>query len=540
MQSEIKADLIIKSGTVITMEEPVAARELDIAVKDGRFLAVEPAGSLDSLQGPETKIVDAAGQVVMPGLIDCHNHMALFGKNLQDVEVSPNTVSNLEELAQAIAARAAETPKGQWVKAWGYDNTLLAENDHPTRELLDRAAPENPVCLMRTCMHVMVVNSMALKMAGIADDAPDPEGGEFRRDDEGRVNGILNELGAMSIVHKVMPLDTADEVAQQLALASRVYASQGLTTVCEAGTGWNGNPQEATAFQKAREQGLLHQRVCLGMMETTHRLLAEDKGLGLYTGFGDERLWIGPAKFIGDGGIGGRTAAVNQPYEGSDYHGVMCYEAEELASRMAKVHAVGWQISLHSVGDRTFDLALDCYEKILTDNPRPHRHRIEHASITSPAQLARVAKLGLILVVQPAFMHYQGDSYFQNLGEQRMGQVKAVRSMLEAGITVAGSSDRPVTEGNPWTGIWSVLARTTVGGRKISPEQAITREQALRMWTSTSARVVMAEDAVGSIEAGKLADFILIDRNPLDCPEDDIAQTKVLKTYRDGDQVFAA
>jgi len=539
MQSEIKADLIIKGGTVITMEEPVQAGKLDIAVKDGRFLAVEPTGSLDGLQGPRTQVVDASGQVVMPGIIDAHNHMALFGKQLQDVEVSPNTVGNLDELVQAIAARAAETPKGQWVKAWGYDNTRLAESMHPTREFLDRAAPEHPVYITRTCMHVMAVNSMALKMAGIKGDAPDPEGGEFGRDEQGRVNGILNELGTMSMINKVVPAETPDQCARQLGLASEVYAAQGLTTVAEAGAGWNGNPHEATGFQVAREQGLLRQRVCLGLMETTHHLLADDGGIPFYSGFGDERLWVGPAKFVGDGGIGARTAAVNQPYEGSDYCGVLCEEEASLSERMAKVHAAGWQISLHAVGDRTLDLALGCYEKVLTDNPKPHRHRIEHAAIATAAQLERVAKLGLILVVQPAFIRYLGDSFYKNLGEGRMGQVIPVRSMLEAGITVAGSSDRPVTEGNPWTGIWSVLARTSVGGIKISPEQAVSRVRALKMWTTTASRVVMAEDAVGSIEAGKLADLIIIDRNPLDCPEEEVAHTKVLGTYLGGKKVYA-
>ena len=186
MRIDGKADLIIKGGTVLTMQGPVEAQGLDIAVADGRFLAVEPAGSLEGLSGPETKVLDARDLVVMPGLIDSHNHMALFGKQLQDVEVSPNTVSNLEELSAAIAARAAETPPGQWVKAWGYDNTRLTENVHPTREVLDRVAPDHPVYITRTCMHVMAVNSKALELAGIPDDAPDPEGGEFGRDDQGR------------------------------------------------------------------------------------------------------------------------------------------------------------------------------------------------------------------------------------------------------------------------------------------------------------------------------------------------------------------
>ena len=540
MRIDGKADMLIKGGKVITMDEPVLARELDIAVADGRFAAVAPAGDMDGLKGPETQVVDARGRVVMPGLIDSHNHMVLFGKQLQDVEVSPNTVSNLDELCRAIAERAAQTPPGQWVKAWGYDNTRLAENAHPTRDVLDRAAPDHPVSLMRTCMHVMAVNSKALELASITDDQPDPEGGEFRRDENGRPNGILNELGAMSMIHKVMPLADPKECSRQLALASEVYAAQGLTTVCEAGAGWNGNPNEAAGFQMARDQGLLRQRVCLGMMETAHRLLAGDGGLGFYSGFGDGRLWLGAAKFVADGGIGARTAAVSQAYEGSDYYGVMCEEAGSLARRMARVHRAGWQISVHAIGDRTIDMVLDCFQKLLEDDPRPHLHRIEHAAICTPAQLERIAKLGLALVVQPAFLHYLGDSFHENLGDHRMGLVIPVRSMLERGIMVAGSSDRPVTEGNPWTGIWSAMVRTTVGGVRISPQEAVDRVQALKMWTSSAAQLVLAKDALGAIAPLKKADFILIDRDPLECAEEDVAHTKVLQTYVGGKEIFTA
>ena len=354
------------------------------------------------------------------------------------------------------------------------------------------------------------------------------------------MNGILNELGTMTMIHKVLPVESAREVAQQLAAASQVYAAQGLTTVSEAGAGWNGNHQEAMGFQVARDQGLLHQRVCLGLMETTHSLLAEDGGVPFYSGFGDESLWLGVAKFVADGGIGARTAAVGQPYEGSDYYGVMCEEAESLARRMGRVHRVGWQISVHAVGDRTLDMVLDCYEKVLGDHPRPHLHRIEHAAICTTAQMERIARLGLTLVVQPNFLRYLGDSFYKNLGEGRMGMVIPVRSMLAAGIPVAGSSDRPVTEGNPWTGIWSALARTSVGGIRISPEEAVSREQALKMWTTAGARVVLAGENLGAIAPSRQADFILIDRNPLTCAQEEVAHTKVLQTYLGGKEVFSA
>ena len=538
MRIDGKADLLVTGGKMITMREPVQAQELDLAVLEGRFAALGPRGSLEGLKGPDTRVLDARGRVVMPGLIDSHNHMVLFGKQLQELEVSPRTVANLEELSQAIAARAAQTPPGQWIMAWGYDDTRLAEGLHPTREVLDRAAPQHPVSLMRTCMHVMAVNSRALELAGIGDQAPDPEGGELGRDQDGRPNGLLKELGAMNLINRLIPLASPQVCASQLDLASRVYASQGLTTVCEAGAGWNSNPHEMTGFQLAHEQGLLRQRVCLGVMETIHRLCSSQGGLGLYSGFGGPRLWLGPAKFVADGGIGARTCALHQPYENSDYYGVMCEDPQSLAGRMAQVHQAGWQISIHAIGDRTIDMVLDCFQALLEQHPRPHLHRIEHAAVCPPAQLERIARLGLTLVVQPAFLHFLGDSFLANLGPQRAEHTIPVRSMLEAGIPVVGSSDRPVTDGNPWIGIWSALARTTVRGQKVSPSQAITREQALAMWTSSAASVNLAPERIGAIAPGRPADFILIDRDPLTCPQEEVRSTQVLATYVDGEQVF--
>ena len=540
MSAECKADLLVKGATVVTMEDPVEAGKLDFAIREGRFLAVAPAGELEGLCGPDTRVMDAGGQVILPGLIDSHNHMVTYGRQLKDVEVTQDTVSTMDELCLAVAKRAAQTPKGEWVRAWGYQEKFIAGGEPPLRKYLDRAAPDHPVYVTRACGHVMAVNSKAMELAGITDDTPDPEGGELGRYENGRFNGLLKELGAMNLVNRLLPLADTAGCADQLAAASKVYASQGLTTVCEAGAGWTGNLREVPGFQMAGKDGRLLQRVCLGVMETSYKILAGQGGLGLVSGFGGEKLWLGPAKFVADGGLGARTAALNQPYKDSDYLGVMCEEAEDLARRISEVHDAGWQISVHAIGDRTMDMVLDCFSGALKKNPRPHRHRIEHASLCPPEQMKRVAELGISIVVQPAFLYYQADSWVANLGEPRTPFIKPVRSLLEAGITVAGSSDRPVTEGNPWTGIWSVMNRTTISGYKVSPDQAVDRIQALRMWTKTASWVNLAENRIGSIAPGKLADFIVIDRNPLECPLDDLAETKVLRTYLDGEEVFSA
>ena len=317
------ADMILTHGAVITMEDPISARSMDVALADGRILAVGERGTLSDLEGPDTRMIEVKGKTLMPGLVDSHNHMVRFGENLLAVEVSPSKVDSLEELLGKLKARETETTPGKWIKAWGYDDTRLKEKRHPTRVDLDRACPHHPLSLMRTCMHVMAVNSVALKMAGITRETPDPEGGEIGRDEKGEPNGLLFELGAMNLVNRLIPHPGPSDCARSLKLASEFFVGEGLTMVCEAGAGWSGNPNEAAGFQIAWQAGDLTPRVSMGLMEQTHKIFAEQGGPGLFTGFGDDALWIGPAKFVADGGIGPRTAGLSSPYEGSDECGLM-------------------------------------------------------------------------------------------------------------------------------------------------------------------------------------------------------------------------
>lgn len=539
MDPSVKSDLLVQNGTVITMEDPVRAAALDIAVKDGLVLDVAPRGTLDDRIGPHTRVLDAAGRVVLPGLIDSHNHMTLFGSNLDSVEVSPARVSRMQELLDALSERAGQTPPGHWVTAWGYDDTRLDEEKHPFREDLDRACPDHPVRLMRTCMHIMAVNSRALQMAGVDEATPDPAGGEIGRDSTGRPNGLLKEIGAMNLVNRLIPWFSSQQVADHLGLASTVYVSQGLTLVCEAGAGWTGNPNEAAAFQLARLQGKLLPRVCMGLMEETYRLHPAQGGTGLFTGFGDRRLWLGPAKFVADGGIGARTAALKQPYEGSDYCGVLCEAPDSLYERMKAAHLGGFQLSIHAIGDRTIEMVVELYEKLLKEHPRAHRHRLEHAAVCPPDLVRRMADLQLVPVVQPAFLHYLGDSFLENLGPQRIPFTIPLKTMIEAGLAVVGSSDRPVTEGNPWTGIWSAVTRTTVGGNPIGADQRIGIQEALKMWTVNAAWANHAEQLMGTISPGKLADLVCVDENPLDCEPERLRSIRTVKTLVGGKEVFS-
>jgi predicted amidohydrolase YtcJ len=534
------ADVIFSGGAVITMEDPIVARHKDLALANGHILAIGDRGKLSDLERPETRIIDVKNKTLMPGLIDSHNHMVRFGENLQLVEVSPSKVNSLEDLLAMLKDRAADTPTGKWVRAWGYDDTRLKERRHPTTKDLDRVCPNHPVSVMRTCMHVMAVNSLALKMAGITSETPDPEGGEIGRDENGQPNGLLLELGAMNLVNRLIPYPNPGDCAQLLKAASEVYVSEGLTMVTEAGAGWSGNPNEAAGFQIAWQSGDLTPRVSMGLMEETYILFSEKGGTGLFTGFGDNYLWIGPAKFVADGGVGPRTAALTQPYEDSDYCGFMCEDPESLTKRMEQAHKAGFQISVHAIGDQTIDMVLTAFESVLARHPGPHRHRMEHVMVCRPDLLPRIRKLGIICVVQPAFLYYLGDAFIKNLGQERMRYTMPIKSMIENGIVVAGSSDRPVTEGSPWTAIWSAVNRTTVTGRHLNTEESLTVAQALQLYTCKGAYLNYVENRLGTLSPGKLADIIVLDENPLEIDPERLKDIHVSMTFINGKEVYKA
>jgi predicted amidohydrolase YtcJ len=532
------ADLLFSGGRVITMEDPVEAREMDLAVAGGKILSIGATGELGPFMGPQTRVIETGGKTLMPGFIDSHNHMLYFGQNMQAVDLRPPRIKNLDQIVMELQKAAVRAPRGTWIKAWGYDDTLLEEKRHPTREELDRACPDHPVSLVRICAHVMAVNSLALRIAGITDKTADPEGGKIGRDPRGRPNGLLFEMDALNLVNRLIPLPTPSECALALEAASRIYVREGITLATEAGAGFSGNANEAAGFQIALQSGFLKPRIVMGLMEKTYKIFPGDNGVGLFTGFGDDFLRLGPLKFVADGGIGARMAAVTQPYEGSDSLGFLSEDPESLAGRMEAAHVLGFQISIHATGDRALDLVLSNYEEILRRHPRPHRHRIEHAMVCRPDLIERLHRSGIIVVTQPGLLWSLGDSYLENLGPRRHREILPLKSMIQGGVIVAGSSDRPVAEGNPWLGIWAAVNRLTLGGEEINPEERLDIVQALKLYTRNGAFVNYVEDRTGTLSAGKAADLIVMDENPLEVAPSRLKDITVKMTFINGREVY--
>jgi predicted amidohydrolase YtcJ len=525
------------NANVLTMD-PARPRASAVVVAGGRITA------LDEVPAGTAHVVDLRGATVLPGFHDAHNHMTGFGMSLGEVDLRSDAAGTLDELYAAIARRAETTAPGEWVVGSGYDQNKLG--GHPHRDALDRAAPGRRVWLRHTSGHMCVVNGVVLADLGVDAAATEIPGGRVATEDGGRPTGLLEERAQLLVGSLVYPYPLA-ELADAIARAAAEYLKEGVTSCTEAGIGggWVAHsPAELAAYQLARDQGRLGVRVELMTAgEVLHPLGAhagDDRPLGLdlgiTSGFGDEWLRLGATKIFADGSLVGRTAAMNDPYAGSDQAGYLQADAADLQALIIAAHRSGWQVATHAIGDRAIDVVLDAYEQALERYPRRDpRHRIEHFAVVGPKQLARAAALGVIAVPQGRFASELGDGMLAAVGRDRHAWLYRLRSLLEAGMVLPGSSDRPVVAGAPLLGIHDMVNRQTSSGAPFNPDEAITARQALRAWTWGSAYASRQEHVKGSITPGMLADLVVLSEDPTAVAPERIAGLEVLATIVGGE-----
>jgi predicted amidohydrolase YtcJ len=536
-------DFALVNANVLTMD-PSRPRAVSVAVAGGRITA------LDEIPPGAERVVDLRGAAVLPGFHDAHNHMIGFGMSLGEVDIGSPPVGSLDELYEAIARRAEATAPGEWVIGSGYDQNKLGGH-HPHRDALDRAAPGRRVWLRHTSGHMCVVNSLVLADLGIDTAATEVPGGRVATDSGGRPTGLLEERAQLLVGSLVYPYPLA-ELTDAIARAAEQYLKEGVTSCTEAGIGggWVAHsPAELAAYAAARDQGRLGVRVELMTAgEVLHPLGAHaDDGLvagldlGIRTGFGDDWLRLGAVKIFADGSLVGRTAALHDPYHRSDGVGYLQADAGALRAAIIAAHRSGWQVATHAIGDRAIDLALDAYADALERYPRPDpRHRIEHFAVVQPRQVARAAELGVIAVPQGRFATELGDGMLAAVGPDRHAWLYRQRSLLEAGMVLPGSSDRPVVAGAPLLGIDGMVNRRTSSGAPFNPGEAVTAEQALRAWTWGSAYASRQDHVKGSIAPGMLADLVVLSEDPTAVSPDRIAGLEVLATITGGQPRFDA
>lgn len=529
------ADLVFLGGQVITVNEK-DERVSAVAIQGEHIVAVGEDADIAQWIGPETDVIQLNGRSLLPGFIDSHLHFALYGTNKLSADCKTE-VHSLSDIKERLTQLIEKTPKGAWVRGWGYNDTKLAENRHPTRWDLDELSTEHPIMLVRTCSHISVCNSIALELAGINENTPDPDGGEIGRDENGVPNGLLKETAHMSVYD--LAGFSEEDIIQGLQLADQDYHQLGITSVHDAG-GYG--PIQMRAMQKAVQEHKIKTRIYAiwGAMNNSDAFVSDVLKTGLTTGIGNAFFKIGPAKLFLDGSSSGPTCATREPYTSQpDYSGIQYYSEDEVYRILGEAHKKGWQITAHAIGDKAVELMLNCIEKALAEHPREnHRHRIEHAGMVPPDLLERMKQLGVVPIPNPVFFHEFGDGYLKNYGEKRVSTMFPAASYVREGIVAAGGSDSPITTCHPLRGIQTAVTRRTETGQTVGEDERLSILEAIRLFTFNGAYASFDEAIKGSIEVGKLADLVVLNDAILDVPEDQISEMKVDLTLINGEVVF--
>jgi predicted amidohydrolase YtcJ len=530
-------DHILTGGGVHTMD-PAQPQATALAVAGEQILAVGDDAAIMALAGPTTRRVDLAGRAVVPGFNDAHIHLWKEGMLLSQVNARPAHAPSIDALVAAFAARAAQTPAGHWIEGRGYDETRLPEGRHPTRRDLDRAAPDHPLILGRTCGHIVVANSRALDLAGIGAATPDPPGGAIDRGDDGEPTGVLRET-AMALVRSIQPPPAEDELARALIGAGRNCLALGITSIGEPGV----DPRTVEVYRRLDAEGRLPLR-CDVMAMT---ILPNGSRAEPPAPWRGRQAKCDTVKLFSDGGLSSGTAALSIPYRNRHDCGLPRFPAEQLAEEVRLIYAAGLSVAVHAIGDRVIGELLDAIGGLGDKPPAASRQppaaspriRIEHFGLPDAGHLRRAAALGVLVATQPSFLYDIGDTIMFHLPEALERQCYPFRAMLEAGLTVAFSSDGPVIgDINPLLGLQSAALRRTRSGRVIAPEQAIGVAEALWCFTAGSAIVGGQAGRLGRLAPGYLADLAILSADPLAVPAERLIEIEVDQTWLGGAIVF--
>ena len=531
----VEAESIFLNGHIYTLDGQNSITQA-MATYEGRILAVGSIDKIKTLIGPLTKVVDLNGKAVLPGFSDAHCHVLLFGLGLLQIDL--RSATSISEIINAVDREAKLIPSDKWVRGWGYNDNKLSERRHPTRYDIDSVSHDHPVYLTHISGHMSMVNTKALQLAGVDKDTPDPKGGIIDRDGSGQPTGVFKE-SAQDFIKKVLPPFTIDEVKKALAAANDRLLQEGITSVQDAWAGWIA-PMEFKGYQDAVKEGLLQVRVIL-MPDVESIKLKDghfDFGFGIHSGFGNEQLKLGPIKIFIDGSLVGRTAALSQPYASDPNNkGFLIKSKEHILEQFRIAHEDGWQVAMHVIGDQAIEVALETIEKVMGKKAEQYRPRLEHCGVLREDLIQRIKSLGAVVVTQPHFIWELGDGFREALGEERLRLTYPFASLRDLHI-IAFSSDRPVVEGAPIIGIQAAVRRQTQSGALLVPEEKITIEEAIRWYTLGAASAAFEEHIRGTLEPGKLADFIVLSENPFEVKPERISEIKIDLTVIGGKIVY--
>jgi predicted amidohydrolase YtcJ len=528
------ADLVVTNARIYTVDDarPVVAA---MAVRDGRVVFTGSVREAMALRGAATRVVDLAGRTVIPGMVDAHAHLLGLGQALRNVNLVG--ARSYEEVIARVVERAKGVPAGQWILGRGWDQNDWGDSRFPTHEALSRALPNNPVWLTRVDGHAGLGNAAALRAAGVTSASPDPSGGKIERGAGGEPTGVFID-NATSLVERTIPRATRDDDRRAIAAAITESQRWGLVGLHSAGE----SRATVDLLEEMAKAGQFTFRLYVMVGDDSAAVshyLARGPQAGLY----DNRLWIRSFKLYADGALGSRGAALLEPYsDDPNNRGLLLSAPAHIQEVAARALHGGFQVNTHAIGDRGNRVVLDAYEAALKANPTAdHRFRIEHAQILNYADIPRFAELGVIPSMQA--VHQTSDMYWagNRLGLGRLLGAYAWRSLLNTGVVVPNGSDFPVEEVNPLLSFHSAVSRQDAENWPTAgwmPEQRMTREEALRSMTIWPAYAGFQEATMGSLTPGKLADFVVLDRDIMTVPERDILGTAVIATYIGGRAVY--
>lgn len=526
------ADYVILNGEILTVDHKNSIKQA-IAVYDNKIVWTGENEEAKQWIGAHTRQIDAGGASVLPGFIDAHLHMGSLGMQLKWADCSE--AKSIEDIKTIIRNTAKRHPKGSVIRGYNYDPMRIKEKRHPDKEDLDEAAGEHKVILSHVSLHYSVLNSMALRDAGVDGHTKDPEGGYFERKN-GRLTGLAAENAHWAMMKKFPVSD--EELSEALQLADEYLSKRGITSVHDAGDG----EAMLRLLTELKKQGQIQTRIYAMLFSFYGNLEFVRKyfDIGFHTGFGSDSYKIGPFKLMLDGsGIGG-TAAVRAPYENDgENYGVMAMSQECIRENMRRAYKDGYQLTAHAIGDRAIETLIDTYESLYQQGRGAERDRIEHCYVGADDLFERIEGLSLLPIVQPGMLYTCGENYRQLYGK-RTEKLFACNDFLKRGIRTAFSSDAPVIDANPLIGIYCACTRRDKNGIITGESQKISRQDAVRMYTINGAYASFEEDIKGSLEPGKLADLIILSGSLTTATDEELRDMAVKMTMINGRIVFEA
>lgn len=517
-------DLILTNGKVVTVDANFTIADT-VVVNDGRIVATGSADLLNRFEAAE--VVDLEGKMLMPGFIDSHIHIR--GRPQRYIELSE--VTSIAEIQELITAKVAEIGEGEWITGYGWSEDELAEGRRPLRADLDAAAPNNPVILTRAGGHSAVSNSLALELAEVTVDTPQPEGGVIERDENGELNGVIRER--QEIVGRLVPDSTYEELITSLEVNLNALLAKGITSIIDASKTVNDYLMFEDLYASAQRP---LPRAAL-QFQWTDPVAIND--LKARVGDGTDFLKIGPIKVFADGGFTGPAAYTLEPYVNQgEYRGYLNMAESDLVALLNEIHDAGWQMGIHTIGDAAIVLVVNTLADALDRNPRDdHRHYLNHFSMRPPElTMELMAQYGIHITQQPNFTYTLEGRYAENLDGWRLEHNNPLRAPMDHGITVALSSD--ILPIGPMVGLYAAVTRRGMSGEVYGPDEAITMEEAIRGYTLLGAYLNREEAQKGSLEPGKFADMIVLSEDLLSIDPERIMEVQVLRTYVNGALVY--